>query len=292
MSKRVTVTKEWIKTQDGQDLFTKTFSSSNTPIATVVMIHGFGEHIGRYDRMFTLFASHDIECYGYDQRGYGETVKKSGDYGNNQGNQVATKDIDQAIIRRKREGIPLILMGHSMGGGLILNYLGQPTKYKGVSLVNGAIASAPLIELSMPLPAIKYYGLMFLSYFIGSLVINVGINPDGISTNKEEVKRYMEDPLVHDYATIKSMKEMLEICQEIPAKRAASIKVPILYSHGDADPINSHAGTVKAYKATGSVDKEMKTWKGLYHELHYESKADAEAVMHYYIDWIKKHSNQ
>jgi acylglycerol lipase len=49
------------------------------------MVHGFGEHIARYDRMFSVFASQGIECYGYDQRGWGETGKKSTQFGNNQG---------------------------------------------------------------------------------------------------------------------------------------------------------------------------------------------------------------
>lgn len=51
----------------------------------VRMIHGFGEHIARYDRMFSIFVSQGIECYGYDQRGWGETGKKSNQFGNNQG---------------------------------------------------------------------------------------------------------------------------------------------------------------------------------------------------------------
>lgn len=46
------------------------------------MIHGFGEHISRYDRMFTLFAENGIQCYGYDQRGFGQSGKKAQDYGN------------------------------------------------------------------------------------------------------------------------------------------------------------------------------------------------------------------
>jgi alpha-beta hydrolase superfamily lysophospholipase len=49
------------------------------------MVHGFGEHIARYDRMFSHFVSQGIECYGYDQRGWGETGKKSAQFGNNQG---------------------------------------------------------------------------------------------------------------------------------------------------------------------------------------------------------------
>lgn len=49
------------------------------------MIHGFGEHIGRYDEMFTFFAENGILCYGYDQRGFGQTAQKSHQFGNNQG---------------------------------------------------------------------------------------------------------------------------------------------------------------------------------------------------------------
>ncbi|GAA5803601.1 Alpha/Beta hydrolase protein [Helicostylum pulchrum] len=282
-----TVVDEWIKTTDGNDIFTKTWKTSSAPVATLVMIHGFGEHIARYDRMFSVFVSQGIECYGYDQRGWGETGKKSNQFGNNQGYDTALKDIDNAVLKTKRENIPLFLMGHSMGGGLILNYLARGDKLEGVKLVTGAISSAPLVTLSMAIPAPKYYGLRFVSNFLPSFTIQTGVDAAGISHDQEEVKKYLEDPLVHDFATLATLGGFLDAGKDIIKSKAKLINTPVLYSHGDIDPINDYKGTLQAYGLTPSTDKEMKTWPGLFHELHNETMPQRQEVSDYYVNWIK-----
>ncbi|KAG2212730.1 Alpha/Beta hydrolase protein [Mucor mucedo] len=285
----ITVSDEWIKTTDGNDIFTKTWKTQSTPVATVVMVHGFGEHIGRYDRLFSLFASQGIECYGYDQRGWGETGKKSTQFGNNQGYDTALKDIDDAILNKKRQDVPLFLVGHSMGGGLTLNYLARGDKYKGVALVTGAIASAPLVTLSMAIPMPKYYALRAVSFVLPSITIQAGIDPAGMSHDQDEIKKYLEDPLVHDFATLATLAGFIDAGSDIIKTKAKLIKTPILYSHADTDPINLYQSTLSAYNLTSSTDKEMKTWPGLFHELHNETMPQRQEVSDYYLDWIKKH---
>lgn len=88
------------------------------------------------------------------------------------------------------------------GGGLSLNYLARSKKYKGVALVTGAIASAPLVTLSMAIPTPKYYALRAVSVILPSITIQAGIDPAGMSHDQDEIKKYLEDPLVHDFATL------------------------------------------------------------------------------------------
>ncbi|ORE08627.1 alpha/beta-hydrolase [Rhizopus microsporus var. microsporus] len=289
---QVTVIEEWIRHKDGNEIYTKIWKATTpNPIATLVMVHGFGEHVGRHDRVLASFASSGIECYGYDQRGWGETGKKSGQFGNNQGYDTLLQDIDDAVLKTKRDNLPLFLMGHSMGGGLILNYLSRGDKYQGVKLVTGAIAASPLIELSMPIPALKYYGLRMISNLLPHFVIRADLDASGMSHDQDEVKRFKEDPLVHDYATLATLKSMIDAGSDILKTRAKLINCPILYSHGDEDNINSHIACVKAYELTASKDKEMKSWKSLYHELHNESLPHRDQVIKYYIEWITNRCN-
>ncbi|KAI7898951.1 Alpha/Beta hydrolase protein [Cokeromyces recurvatus] len=285
---------EWITTKDGTAIFTRTWKppSSTPTIANLVLIHGFGEHIGRYDRLLSNFARQGIESYGYDQRGWGETGKKSTQYGNNQGYNTALRDIDDAILKIKQQNrlIPIFLMGHSMGGGLILNYLAKSDIYEGVSFLSGAIASSPLITLSMPISSVKYYTLRTLSNIVPSVTIRAGVDPAGISHDKEEVEKYKKDPLVHDYATLATLRSFIDAGQNMIDKPLANlIKIPILYSHADTDPINAFNGTSEAYKLTLSQDKELKNWAGLYHELHNEIMPQRQQITEYYINWMKKH---
>ncbi|KAI9467960.1 MAG: Alpha/Beta hydrolase protein [Benjaminiella poitrasii] len=290
----INVSFEWITTKDGTSIYTKTWKpASTTPvIANLVMIHGFGEHIGRYDRLLSYFASQGIESYGYDQRGWGETGKKSTQFGNNQGYDTALNDIDAAIIKTKREGVPLFLMGHSMGGGLILNYLARNNVYKGVDLLSGAISSAPLVTLSMPISPIKYYTIRTLSAIVPSMTIRAGVDPAGISHDKAEVEKYKNDPLVHDFATLATLRSFIDAGTDIINKAkplAKLVQIPILYSHSDADPINAFKGSSDAYELTSSIDKELKNWSGLYHELHNETMPQRQEITEYYAGWIKRH---
>ena len=80
------------------------------------LIHGFGEHVARYDHVFQLFAQHGIQTYGYDQRGFGESGKKAKKYGDNGGYDTALNDVNNAVKRTHKEGTPLFLFAHSMVG--------------------------------------------------------------------------------------------------------------------------------------------------------------------------------
>jgi acylglycerol lipase len=66
------------------------------------------------------------------------------------------------------------------------------------------------------------------------------------------------------------VRSFIDAGNDILKKQAKLIKTPILYSHADADPINSYASAVKAFELTASTDKELKNWPGLYHECKFE----------------------
>ncbi|ORZ03923.1 Alpha/Beta hydrolase protein [Syncephalastrum racemosum] len=280
------VVEEWVKAPDGFELYTKTWKTPETPKALLVLIHGFGEHITRYHRLFTYFVENGIQVHGFDQRGWGRSGEKAHSYGNNGGYDTAMNDINDAVKRTHQPGIPLFLMGHSMGGGLILNYLSRSEIYDGVQLLSGAIASAPLVTLSMPISPLRYYPLRIASNILPSFVIKAGLDPKGISHDEKEVEIFKNDPLIHDYGTLATVRGFLDAGQDL-FKRASAIKTPILYSHGDIDPINKYESTVKVYENTASQDKELKTWPGLYHEPHVEKLPDREQVREYYVNWIK-----
>ncbi|CDS08239.1 hypothetical protein LRAMOSA02187 [Lichtheimia ramosa] len=287
----IAVNEEWIKTNNGYELFTKSWKPEGEPIAQVVMIHGFGEHISRYDRMFTLFAENGIQCYGYDQRGFGQSGKKAQDYGNLHGYDTALNDINAAILRVK-SSLPLILMGHSMGGGMVLNFLARGNKYEGVGHVTTAICSAPLVTLSLPISPLRYYPLLAASKIVPSFVIQAGLEAKTISHDEQEIKAYEADPLIHDYATLATVRGFLDAGKDLFKLAPKIQKIPILYSHGDVDPVNDFKGTEKLHKLCGNDASELKCWEGLFHELHNETKDQRDQVMNYYLEWIKSHINQ
>ncbi|KAI8061594.1 Alpha/Beta hydrolase protein [Gongronella butleri] len=283
----VPVIDEWISLSDGHQVFTKTWKVDN-PVADFLIFHGFGEHCARYDGFCQVLAAQGIQCHGVDERGFGETGKKYHSFGNNQGYDVALKDVDETIHRVKQANVPLFLYGHSMGGGLVLNYLARPTKYDGVAKVTAAIASAPLVQLTVPVPALKYYPLKIASYVIPSVTTRSPLDPNLMSHDATEVEKYINDPLINDFISLGTARAILEGGLDLH-RVAPEIKTPILVSHGTADGVNSYEASKQVFGKIGSTDKQFKTWDGLYHELHLERQPEREQVIESYAEWVKAH---
>ncbi|KAH8556054.1 Alpha/Beta hydrolase protein [Umbelopsis sp. PMI_123] len=286
---KVETVESWYTTSDNNELFTRTWKAVGDIKAKLVLVHGFGEHSGRYDELLKHFASHGIESYSWDQRGFGETAKKSNDQGNAQGWDTVLGDVDDAVLRHQQDGIPLFLMGHSMGGGIILSYLTQGNRYEGAAKLTGSIASAPLVQVTNPPPAPVFFALRYVaSVIVPNLHYGVGLDPSGISRDPVEVEDYKADPLVKDTATLATLKDMLAN-GELLLKTSAKITTPVLVTHGTVDHINKFAATKEMYEHISSSDKNLLAFEGCYHELHHEVADVKEKVTKDYIDWIEAH---
>ncbi|KAI8583250.1 hypothetical protein K450DRAFT_222701 [Umbelopsis ramanniana AG] len=286
---KVETIESWYTTSDNNQLFTRTWKAVGNVKAKLVVVHGFGEHCGRYDELLKNFAAQGIESYSWDQRGFGETAKKANTQGNAQGWDTVLGDVDDAILRNKEDGIPLFLMGHSMGGGIILSYLTQGDRYEGAAKLTAAIASAPLIQLTNPPPAPVFFALRYIAAaVVPNFKYSVGIDPSGISRDPAQVEKYKNDPLVNDAATFATLKDML-VNGELLLKTSAKITTPILVAHGTADPINKFAASKVMFEHISSSDKNLLGFDDCYHELHHEVKDVKEKVTKDYIDWIEAH---
>ncbi|KAF9317807.1 hypothetical protein BG003_000273 [Podila horticola] len=279
---------EWIKAEDGHNIFTKTWYSVGTPVASIVFVHGLGEHCVRYDHVFEEFNKAGFQVHAYDQRGFGETGKKSKSLGATGGYAKAIPDITAALKRGEIEGIPLFLMGHSYGGSLVLNYdcIG-PLRTK----LAGLIASAPLVLASGPTRpnglTISFAGAV--SKVAPSLKIPTNLSAKFISRDAKQVAKYNDDPLVHGYGTTKGLFDMLTNGKALLTSRYQEITatVPLLICHGTADGLTDFQASKDFFDKCQVKDKEYKVYKDFYHELHNEPEDDRKEVIDFYIQWIK-----
>ncbi|KAG0055189.1 hypothetical protein BGZ83_009365 [Gryganskiella cystojenkinii] len=281
---------EWIKAEDGHEIFTKTWYAVGEPKAAVVFVHGFGEHIVRYDHVFDEFNKAGIQVSGFDQRGFGQTGKKTKTLGRTGGYEKAIPDITAALKRGEIQGLPLFLMGHSYGGGLVLNYdcIG-PLKNK----LSGLIASAPLVltapETRPNNATISLAGAV--SKVLPSVKIPVNLSSKLISRDPEEVRKYDKDPLVHGTGTSKGLFDMLTNGKALLQSRykEIAVDVPLLITHGTKDGLTDHKASKEFFDKVAVKDKEYKVYEGFYHELHNEPEADRKKVIEHYVQWIQKH---
>ncbi|KAF9338768.1 hypothetical protein BGZ91_007956 [Linnemannia elongata] len=280
---------EWIKAEDGHEIFTKTWYAVGTPVASVVFVHGLGEHIVRYDHVFEEFNKAGFQVSSFDQRGFGQTGKKSKTLGRTGGYVKAIPDITAALERGTIEGVPLFLMGHSYGGSLVLNYdcIG-PLRTK----LSGLIASAPLVLPTGPTRpsnfTVSFAGAV--SKVFPSLKIPTNLSSKAISRDPKEVAKYDADPLVHGFGTTKGLFDMLTNGKMLlSAARYGEISpdVPLLICHGSADALTEQKASKDFFDKIAVKDKEYKVYEDHYHELHNEPEDDRKVVIDYYIQWIR-----
>lgn len=248
------------------------------PKAVVGIIHGMGEHSGRYNYLVDALTAANISVVSYDQMGHGKTEGKRGHVANYDMLLGCVGELTSKMVELV-PAKPTFLFGHSMGGNVLLNYLIQrkPT-------INGAIVSAPWLKLAFDPPAIQVKLGKLVSGILPGLVQATKLDVNTISRDPAEVKRYTDDPLVHDKISTAFFVGVYD-AGEWALENASSLKTDVLLYHGTADKLTSHDASKKfAQDAGGKVTFE--SLDGYYHESHNEAPADREKVLKMIVDWI------
>ncbi|KAJ2995045.1 hypothetical protein HDV02_001122 [Globomyces sp. JEL0801] len=279
-------TEKWIKRPDGHEIYTKVWYPFNTPIvATLAFFHGYGEHINRYEHVFSEFAKHGIKVGSFDQRGFGRTAYRSGWKGVTDGFDATVGDMNEVIEMIKVEGIPLFIMGHSMGGGLALRYCCMyPEGIKGV------IASTykPTSAGNEPNIFHRAFKSIIGQKLISNAVIMIPtLDYNILSRDAYQVQLYKEDPYIHCYASFRLLDEMFSGGDYVLNVGSKTFNLPILAVHGDHDQLTSYHATKKFIEMIPSTDKRFDTYEGAHHELHNDLVRDQ--VISSYVTWILEH---
>jgi len=241
------------------------FTGASQPEAVILLVHGLGEHAGRYAEWAKRFNDTGVEMRSFDLPGHGLSGGKRG--------VVPSFDVLFDIIgsrlekiKAERPGVPLFLYGHSLGGGIVLDYL-----IRRKPSLCGAIVTSPWISLTVPPPPLKVMMATTLKRIIPDMTSSSGLNADYLSHDKHVVSDYVTDPLVHNRISFRLFTEALKASDEV-LKGAAGISLPVLILHGRSDMITSPAGSVEA--ASSMPSSILKLWDDGYHELHNEPFRD------------------
>lgn len=242
------------------------YAAPSTVKGTVILVHGFGEHSGRYlESVVPTLVNASMAVVLYDNIGHG----KSGDKQGHCPSYEALMDILDDVISKSKSlfpETPLFLYGHSMGGNLVLNYaLRRKTKLAGV------IATSPYLRLAFQPPKWKMVLGRAMLNLMPSLTLPTGLDPTGISRIAEEVQRYKSDPLVHDKVSPMYSFPIMD-AGEWAIQNASQLKVEALLLHGSADPIIDCNGTKEFHENSSTTVLEV--FEGGFHELHHDQCKD------------------
>jgi len=233
------------------------------PENVVCLVHGIGEHAGRYDRIASRMQENGMAVISMDLRGHGLSPGKRGHCAPRE-RILADVDVLLQEARIRYPHVPLVLYGHSMGGNIALDYRrrggmkDEPDAY---------ISSAPWIILERKISKPLMTAVTLLSR----------IKPDfQIAKNRE---------LVHDYITVRTALDGMEVAEELLNTQDHGKK--LLLMHGNADKICCVEGSRMYSKI--AYDCVYVEWEGYYHEIHNGSKdLNGDLVIEYVIQWIRE----
>jgi alpha-beta hydrolase superfamily lysophospholipase len=250
-----------ISASDGIKLFIRDYSLQNSN-KVILIIHGLGEHSGRYLKLIQDFNDKNISVFTIDIRGHG---KSEGKRGHSPFYQQLMNDI-QCFIEHVTKKIPdqkYFLYGHSFGGNLVINYSFQENKK-----INGIIATSPLIKPSIaPSRIVLFMGKLFKK-IVPSLILSNGININGISRNMQVINDYINDPLIHNKVSVQLGLDI--ISSGIYAlENSQYITAPMIVFHGKNDGLTSYSASQKLVQNSGPNIKFI-GFDDAYHEIHNE----------------------
>lgn len=267
------------KTSDGLTIQGRHWPVAN-PKAVACLVHGLGEHCGRYAHVADFFGKNQIALIGYDRRGHGLSEGKRGDAPSF---DALLDEVETLLQQAKTQypDTPFFLYGHSLGGNLALSFLLRKKPD-----LQGMLATGPFIRLPKAPPMLQVMLGKLMQHILPSMLQPNGLVLEGISRDKAEVEKYLADPLVHNRISVRKGLFMLDAARTLDAFEG-EMPVPALLMHGSADMLTSPAGTEDFAGRVGG-DLSFKKWEGLYHEIHNEpEKAE---VMQAMVDWIKSKS--
>jgi alpha-beta hydrolase superfamily lysophospholipase len=239
------------------------WSPDTEPRGVVVLSHGYGEHAGRYHHVAQRFGEAGLMVYALDHRGHGRSggkrvyLREMSEFVGDFHTLVGIAAGDQPALQR-------IVLGHSMGGGIVFTYgIEYPDEYAAMVLSGPAVYAQD--GLSPVLVAVaKVLGRIAPGFPVEKL------DADAVSRDPAVVAAYKSDPLVHQGKLPAGIARALIGVGESMPQRASALSAPLLVVHGEKDSLIPVAGSHVLVEHVATEDVHLKVYPGLFHEVFNE----------------------
>lgn len=269
-----------LSSKDGTSLYYQSWKPEQACKAIIAIVHGGGEHSGRYANVVSYFTARNYALYGFDFRGHGQSA---GSKGHVMDWKELREDLDSylQLIREENSAKPLFLYSHSMGAQIALDYLTS----NGNSQPQGIIASSPALAQPAVSPLLIQLSKA-LAVIWPTLTLPSGLDVNAISRDAEVVRAYCDDPLVSSKVSARFGAEFMACIDRVQAN-AAKIAVPLFMFQGGADRIIPVVGTQQFFDKVIIADKKLKIYQDGFHEPH--NDLQQQQVFQDVEQWINDH---
>lgn len=257
---------------DGVGLRTRHWPAED-PWASILLVHGLGEHSGRYEHVGERLAAAGIDSHAFDLRGTGGSDGRRGDV---QRWSIVHDDVALLLgaVRERADGRPVALYGHSLGGLIVAGYLLTDRPAPDV-----AVVSAPGLDSTLPRWKLRLAPL--LARVAPTLAIANGIDGEVRSRDPRVDEAVRADPLCGTSSTARFAAEAL--AEQVRVRAGArSIRTPLLVLHGLDDGLVPPAAS-EVFEGVPGI--ERRTYERLRHELHNEPEGPA--ILDEVIAWLR-----
>jgi alpha-beta hydrolase superfamily lysophospholipase len=267
----------FVEAADGAMLAYRAWPRAGADI-TFAVVHGLGEHAGRYERFANGMAMHGMGTFAVDLRGHGKSPGQRGhvDSWSQWTDEVA------AFVRHVSSvvGGEVVPVGHSFGGAAVLSSV-LAGKLSGTRRF---VVSSPALKVKVAVPAWKIKLGTAASSVLPRLALANEVDPKLISRIPEVVEAYRSDPLVHNKISSRLYTEWLGATRQI-LDRAHEIKIPFLILAGTDDGLIDPEGSKELHERSASLS-ELRLLQGRYHEPF--NDRDNEEVFTLITNWLAK----
>ena len=231
------------------------------PRASVLLVHGFGEHSGRYEHVGRWLAERGFAVHAYDHLGHGRSS----------GIRCHVERFDQYLddlalvleaVRKDAPGLPVLLIGHSMGGLIVASFARERRPD-----VRGLVLSGAALAVAAGRTRFQMWLARGLRSIAPRLSMASGLDLDGLASDPKVLEAYLADPLVERKLTVSLAAELMGAVERT-APRGADIALPLLAMHGSDDTLTSASGSEQF--AAAAPRGRFVLYPGLRHEIFNE----------------------
>ena len=248
------------------------------PKALVVMLHGLGDHIGRYNELVSHLACNGYACALYDQRGHGMSSGRRGNFGHFDNLILDLQNFIEFSSAKIEGDVPLFLVGGSLGGLVCLNFL-----IKTNSEISGVVLISPAILPNIRIPSWKKSVARILGSAVPFITVDNGLELKALTSDEYEVSALASDNMFHTRISLGSAVDVEKKLQSVMAI-SYRVKVPVLILVGSEDVICNPTGAMEFYDKIAFHDKEFISYEGMKHDLLHD--ADRNRIMDDMEKWL------
>lgn len=275
----MTHTEEWLTARDGVRLRAREWAPDSPARALAVLTHGHGEHSSRYVHVAAALNAAGFVVAAHDLRGHGQS---GGPRGHVPSYAQVLDDVQMVYdwAAKRHPGLRRFLYGHSMGGQITLWFALERKPQAAGVVVTGA-----WLRLNPPPPPAKVLLGRVMSRVWPSFTLNSELEAVPMAHDAEHLNSLPELDLTHTKITARLGAEAVDHGLAL-LERAAEFTYPVLILHGEADPVTDPAASREFHARAGSVDKTVKVYPGLYHEIHNEY--ERAAILADVVAWMEE----